>query len=262
MKYIVIVFLIFFFESNGLLSAQEGVESGFLYKNPAAPLEDRVNDLLKRMTLEEKVGQLSTLLGWEMYQKDGNAVSVSNKFIQAVEQRKIGMLWATLRADPWTKKTLKTGLSPMHSAEATNALQKYAVEKTRLGIPLLFAEECAHGHMAIGTTVFPTSIGQASTWDPELIQKMAAIIAKETRLQGAQIGYGPILDLAREPRWSRVEETFGEDPFLVSEMGKAVVKGFQGNDLKSGISVLSTLKHFTAYGVSDGGQNGGSVAIK
>lgn len=261
MKYLFVGLLILSIGSDGLLTAQKGVESSPLYKNPDAPVEARVSDLLKRMTLEEKVGQLSILLGWEMYQKDGNAVSVSNKFIQAIEQRKIGMLWATLRADPWTKKTLKTGLNPGLSAEATNALQKYVVENTRLGIPLLFAEECAHGHMAIGTTVFPTSIGQASTWDPELIRKMAAIIALETRLQGAQIGYGPILDLARDPRWSRVEETFGEDPYLVTEMGKAVVKGFQGVDLKSGISVLSTLKHFTAYGVSDGGQNGGSVAI-
>jgi beta-glucosidase len=200
-------------------------------------------------------------LGWEMYHKEGTTVTPSNSFIQAVKLRNIGGLWATLRADPWTKKSLITGLNPWQAAEATNALQKYVIENTRLGIPLLFSEECAHGHMAVGTTVFPTSIGQASTWDPELINQMAEVIAKETRLQGAQIGYGPVLDLAREPRWSRVEETFGEDPYLTSEMGKAVVKGFQGNNLKSGVNVVSTLKHFVAYGVSDGGQNGGSVAI-
>ena len=110
------------------------------------------------------------------------------------------MLWATLRADPWTKKTLLNGLDPSLAARATNAIQKYAMTETRLGIPLFLAEECAHGHMAIGTTVFPTSIGQASTWDPGLIKKMAAAIAEETRLQGGHIGYGPILDLAREPR--------------------------------------------------------------
>lgn len=261
MKYRIAGVLLLIFEVNLLILGQPGVESKPLYQNPDAQVEVRVKDLISRMTPEEKVGQLSILLGWEMYQKQGNKVIPANNFVQAVKEQNIGMLWATLRADPWTKKSLITGLNPRQAAETTNALQKYIIENTRLGIPLLFAEECAHGHMAIGTTVFPTSVGQASTWDPELIQHMAGIIAEETRLQGAQIGYGPVLDLAREPRWSRVEETFGEDPYLTSEMGKAVVKGFQGNNLKSGVNVVSTLKHFTAYGVSDGGQNGGSVNI-
>ncbi|MCC9137875.1 glycoside hydrolase family 3 N-terminal domain-containing protein [Pontibacter silvestris] len=231
-----------------------------LYKNSKASTEERVKDLLRRMTLEEKVGQLSTLLGWEMYQKQGNKVTASAEFKKAVEERHIGMLWATLRADPWTKKTLTTGLHPAQAAEATNALQKYVVEHTRLGIPLLLAEECPHGHMAIGTTVFPTSIGQSSTWNPALIQRMASAIASEARTQGAHIGYGPVLDLAREPRWSRVEETYGEDPVLNSQMGVAMVRGFQGDNLKSGANVISTLKHFTAYGVPEGGHNGGSIS--
>jgi beta-glucosidase len=231
-----------------------------LYKNSKASTEDRVKDLLGRMTVEEKVGQLSTLLGWEMYEKQGKKVTFSPAYKKAVDERHIGMLWATLRADPWTKKTLTTGLNPALAAEATNALQKYAVEHTRLGIPLLLAEECPHGHMAIGTTVFPTSIGQSSTWNPALIQRMAAVIATEARAQGAHIGYGPVLDLAREPRWSRVEETYGEDPVLNSQMGIAMVKGFQGDNLKSGANVISTLKHFTAYGVPEGGHNGGSIS--
>ncbi len=231
-----------------------------LYKSSKAPTEDRVKDLIGRMTLEEKVGQLSTLLGWEMYAKQGKKVEASAAFKTAVDERHIGMLWATLRADPWTKKTLTTGLNPVLAAEATNALQKYTVEHTRLGIPLLLAEECPHGHMAIGTTVFPTSIGQSSTWNPALIQRMATAIAAEARAQGAHIGYGPVLDLAREPRWSRVEETYGEDPVLNSQMGIAMVKGFQGTDLKSGANVISTLKHFTAYGVPEGGHNGGSIS--
>jgi beta-glucosidase len=212
------------------------------------------------MTVEEKVGQLSTLLGWEMYQKDGQNVSASAAYKKAVDERHIGALWATLRADPWTKKTLLTGLNPKLAAEATNALQKYAVEHTRLHIPLLLAEECPHGHMAIGTTVFPTSIGQSSTWDPALIKRMATTIATEARVQGAHIGYGPVLDLAREPRWSRVEETYGEDPVLNSQMGVAMVQGFQGSSLKSGTNIVSTLKHFTAYGVPEGGHNGGSIS--
>ncbi|WP_345955772.1 glycoside hydrolase family 3 N-terminal domain-containing protein [Mucilaginibacter sp. PAMB04168] len=232
-----------------------------LYKNATAPVNRRVADLLNRMTLEEKVGQLSVLLGWEMYEKNGNQVTVSAVFKKALKEQYTGMLWATLRADPWTKKTLLNGLNPELAARATNAIQKYAIENTRLGIPVFIAEECPHGHMAIGTTVFPTAIGQSSTWNPALIQNMATVIAKEARLQGTHIGYGPILDLAREPRWSRLEETYGEDAVLNSAMGQAVVKGFQGNSLSSGINVIATLKHFTAYGVPEGGHNGSSVSI-
>ncbi|QKG57764.1 glycoside hydrolase family 3 C-terminal domain-containing protein [Hymenobacter sp. BRD128] len=246
----------------GLLSATAtcAQQARPLYQNSQAPTEARVQDLLSRMTTAEKVGQLSTLLGWEMYEKQGRRLTTSAAYRQAVDERHIGALWATLRADPWTRKTLLTGLNPTQAAEATNALQKYAVEHTRLHIPLLLAEECPHGHMAIGTTVFPTSIGQSSTWDPALIRRMAAAIATEARVQGAHIGYGPVLDLAREPRWSRVEETYGEDPVLNGQMGVAMVQGFQGASLKSGANVVSTLKHFTAYGVPEGGHNGGSIS--
>jgi beta-glucosidase len=230
-----------------------------LYKDSRASIAERVNDLLKRMTLEEKTGQLVTLLGWEMYEKEGKQVTVSEKFRKAVAEQKLGSLWATLRADPWTKKTLATGLDPYLAAKASNTLQKYVLEHTRLQIPVFIAEECPHGHMAIGTTVFPTAIGQGSTWNPELIGKMAAVIAKEARLQGAHIGYGPVLDLAREPRWSRVEETYGEDPYLNGRMGAAMVKGFQGGKINSGENVISTLKHFAAYGAPEGGHNGGVV---
>ena len=232
-----------------------------IYKDPSYSIDKRVHDLLQRMTVEEKVGQLSTLLGWEMYDKTSNGIQASLKFKEAVKTEHIGMLWATLRADPWTKKTLETGLTPTEAAEATNALQKFMTDSTRLGIPLLLSEECPHGHMAIGTTVFPTAIGQASTWNPALIQQMAQTIAKEARATGSHVGYGPILDLARDPRWSRLEETYGEDQVLNGKMGAAMVRGFQGNDLKSGFNIISTLKHFTAYGIPEGGHNGGSVTI-
>lgn len=232
------------------------------YKEATLPVEQRIQDLLARMTTAEKVGQISTPLGWEMYnKKDAQRVEVSDLYKKMLAEQYSGMFWATLRADPWTKKTLINGLNPYLAAKATNALQKYAIEKTRLGIPILFAEECPHGHMAIGTTVFPSSIGQSSTWNPTLIQQMAATIAKEARLQGSHIGYGPVLDLAREPRWSRVEETYGEDPVLNGAMGKAMVSGFQGTNLKSGLNVVSTLKHFAAYGVPEGGHNGNGNAI-
>jgi len=231
------------------------------YKKPKLPIEARVKDLLSRMTEDEKIGQLSTLFGWEMYDRTKDNIAVSERFKQKFKEEQIGMLWGTLRADPWTQKTLTTGLNPLLATKCTNAIQKYVIEHSRLGIPLLLVEECPHGVMAIGSTVFPTELGQASTWDTGLINKMAAAVAREVRLQGSHVGYGPILDLAREPRWSRFEETFGEDPTLAGAMGEAVVKGFQGQGIGSGENIISTLKHFTAYGVPDGGHNGGSNNI-
>lgn len=233
--------------------AQLSAES---YKNPRLPVEQRVADLLSRMTLEEKVGQLLCPLGWEMYGIEGEAVFPSDKFKQLIKERHAGMLWATYRADPWTRKTLENGLNPALAAKAGNSLQKYVMENTRLGIPLFLAEEAPHGHMAIGTTVFPTGIGMAATWSPQLINEVGKTIGKEVRLQGGHISYGPVLDLTRDPRWSRVEETFGEDPVLTGTMGKAMVEGLGGGNLSQPYSTLATLKHFLAYGTSESGQNG------
>jgi beta-glucosidase len=232
-----------------------------LYKNPEAPVDARVADLLSRMTDREKIGQLCSPLGWEMYEKRGNQVTVSDTFVKLMEEMPAGTFWATLRADPWTRKTLETGLNPELSAKALNALQKHVMEKSRLGIPLFFAEECAHGHMAIGTTTFPTSLAQASTFNRDLIRRMGEAIALETRLQGAHIGYGPILDVAREPRWSRMEETFGEDPVLAGILGSAFVEGLQGKKIGDSRHVYSTLKHFAAYGIPVGGHNGRQAMI-
>ena len=231
------------------------------YKNSTLPIEKRVSDLLGRMTVEEKVGQLSKLLGWDMYSKNGKQVTISNKLRKAVKEQHIGLLWATLRADPWTQKTLLNGLSPVEAARATNAIQRYMVDSTRLGIPLLLSEEAPHGHMAIGATVFPTAIGQASTWNPQLIQAMASTIAMETYAVGGKNGYGPVLDLARDPRWSRTEETYGEDPYLIGQMGSAMIRGFQGEKIGERDKIIGTLKHFVAYAAPDGGHNGESVSF-
>ncbi len=255
-----ICFSLFLF-STILFAQQVAQSNNIIYKDASQEIDVRVSDLLSRMTAAEKVGQLRSLLGWKMYEKMDDQVKVSSLFKKELETGNIGMLWGFLRADPWTKKTLITGLNPELAAKATNALQKYAIGNSRLGIPMFLAEESMHGHMGIGTTVFPTAIGQASTWNPALIEEMGGAIAKELRAQGAHIGYGPILDLAREPRWSRVEETFGEDPYLVSEMGTAVISGFQGNGISGKHQVISTLKHFAAYGVSEGGHNGGAVHL-
>ena len=226
------------------------------YQDASLPAMNRAADLLSRMTIEEKVGQLVCLMGWDSYERMGNKTIVSEKFKHEVDSLHVGMYWAVFRADPWTQKTLSNGLSPALAAQTANAMQRYATEHTRLGIPLFLAEEAPHGHMAIGATVFPTGLGMAATWSTDLMQKVGEVIGKEIRLQGGHISYGPVLDLSRDPRWSRVEETMGEDPYLIGEMGAALVKGLGGGDLSLPYSTVATLKHFIAYGSTEGGQNG------
>lgn len=235
------------------------------YKNPALSIDERVADLLARMTIEEKVGQLRCTMAWNYIStitgKKTKTVELTESFKKDMAEGHIGMLWATYRADPWTQKSLENGLTPELAAEAGNALQRYVLENTRLGIPLFLAEEAPHGHMAIGATVFPTGLAMAATWSPALVEEAGKVIAKEIRLQGGHISYGPVLDLARDPRWSRVEETMGEDPVLTAMLGAAMVRGLGGGDLRQPFSTLATLKHFIAYGTTEGGQNGGPTVI-
>ena len=226
------------------------------YKDATLPIEQRVGDLLGRMSVKEKIGQLRCTLAWNYYEIKGNDVVPSESFKKDIAEGQIGMLWGTYRADPWTQKSLENGLNPELAAKAGNALQRYVVEHTRWGIPLFLAEEAPHGHMAIGTTVFPTGLGMAATWDTALIERVGEVIAKEIRLQGGHISYGPVLDLARDARWSRVEETMGEDLVLTAEIGAAQVRGLGGGNLSLPYSTLATLKHFIAYGTTEGGQNG------
>lgn len=232
-----------------------------VYKDPSFSPEERAKDLLARMRFEEKVGQLQCFMGWDSYEKDQQGVRLSSQFKERMKSAPPGALWGVFRADPWTRKTLLTGLDPVLAAELANAMQKYAREQTRLGIPLFLAEESPHGHMAIGTTVFPTGIGQAATWNPSLIEVAWRAMAREVRAQGAHIAYGPVLDLARDPRWSRVEETYGEDPVLSAVLGAAAVTGAGGGKIEQSDAVISTLKHFVAYGASAGGHNGNASAV-
>ena len=239
-----------------LLSLTMAAATKYPYQDASLTIDQRVEDLLSRMTIEEKFGQLVCLMGWDSYERNGKKVAVSDKFRHEIDSLHVGMYWAVFRADPWTQKTLTNGLNPALAAEAANAMQRYAIEHSRLGIPIFLAEEAPHGHMAIGATVFPTGLGMAATWNPQLMEQAGAVIGKEIRLQGGHISYGPVLDLAREPRWSRVEETMGEDPYLSGEMGAAMVTGLGGGNLGLPYSTIATLKHFIAYGTTEGGQNG------
>ena len=239
-----------------------------VYKDASQPVELRVADLLSRMTLDEKIGQVRCPLGWFIYDKDEKGkVSLTEKFYKYTDEQHIGNYWAVLRADPWTQKTLTSGLNPALSAEMLNMMQRYAVEKTRLGIPIMVAEETPHGHMAIGATVFPTALSQAATFDRNVLFRMGEAMGAEIRAQGGHVGYGPVIDIAREPRWSRMEETFGEDPTLAGILATEVVRGMQG-DLNlngevrnDGSHVYSTLKHFAAYGIPEGGLNGEMASV-
>ena len=225
-----------------------------LVLSSCAKKQDKVEALLSQMTLEEKCGQLTCPIGFNFYGKDGDSLWLADDFIGMMDTLPLGSCWAVLRADPWSRKTVETGLHPKESARLLNMMQRHAVENTRLGIPLLFCEETPHGHMAVGTTVFPTGIGQASTWDPALLEQMGEVMGREVRLQGAQVGYGPVLDIARDPRWSRVEETLGEDPYLSGVLGAAIVQGMQKN-------VCATLKHLAAYGIPQGGHNAATADV-
>lgn len=239
-----------------VIISQACAQNRLPYKDAKLSTEERVADLMSRMTVKEKIGQLRCILAWNCWEKKGKEIVPSESFKKEIADGQIGMLWGTYRADPWTQKSLENGLTPELAAKAGNALQRYVAENTRLGIPLFLAEEAPHGHMAIGTTVFPTGLGMAATWNPSLIEQVGRVIAKEIRLQGGHISYGPVIDLARDARWSRVEETMGEDPVLTAEIGAAQVRGLGGGDLSQPYSTLATLKHFIAYGTTEGGQNG------
>lgn len=233
------------------------------YENPELTVEKRVEDLLSKMTLEEKAGQLVMTMGWEYYEKSGKKYVLTDKFKDAIQNRHIGSTWAVMRADPWTQKTLQNGLTPEAAHYLTNEMQLWNRKNTRLGIPLLFAEEAPHGHMAIGTMVLPTAIGRASTFNKKLENFSGWSVANELYAQGANIAFGPVLDIVRDPRWSRVEETYGEDPVLTAKMGGEYAAGIQSYTSQQSYmpNIISTLKHFTAHGISEGGHNGNTAQV-
>ncbi|ANS76719.1 glycosyl hydrolase [Paenibacillus yonginensis] len=229
------------------------------YKDAALPAAERAEHLLSLMNVEEKVGQLVQPFGWQTYENNGGTITLTEDFKEQVRNGGVGSLYGVLRADPWTGVTLESGLSAKEGAEAVNQIQRYAVENSRLGIPILIGEECSHGHMAIDGTVFPVPLLLGSTWNVDLYREMCRAVAAETRAQGGAVTYSPVLDVVRDPRWGRTEECFAEDPYLIGEFAAASVQGLQGESLASDSSVAATLKHFVGYGSSEGGRNAGPV---
>ncbi|HPG37820.1 MAG TPA: glycoside hydrolase family 3 N-terminal domain-containing protein [bacterium] len=219
------------------------------YFNSGLPVTERIADLISRMNLDEKIAQLYSV-PWEVSISDENENFSPAK---AEQYLKHGILHV---GRPGLKK------SPREAARFTNAVQKYLVEETRLGIPALFHEEALHGLMAQGATSFPQAIALGSTWDPHLVRRVFAVAAREMRARGSNYALTPDLDLVREPRWGRTEESFGEDPYLVSRMGVAAVLGLQSASVNiDNEHIIATVKHFTAHGQPQGGRNGAPVNV-
>lgn len=220
------------------------------YKNRALPPARRVADLLSRMTLEEKAAQMMCV--WQ--QKTNTLVDAEGNFdlkkAQAAFKKGHGLGQVGRPSDAGGGKDAR-GM-----AELTNAIQRFFLENSRLGIPVVFHEECLHGHAAVGGTSLPQPIALAATFDPKLVEALFTMTAAEARLRGTHQALTPVVDVARDSRWGRVEETYGEDPYLVSRMGIAAVRGFQGDATFAGKRrVIATLKHFAAHGAPESGMN-------
>jgi len=211
-----------------------------VYRDAARSVAERVDDLLSRMTLEEKAAQLGS--AWVFQLLDGERFSAERA--EAVAHHGLGQV---------TRVSGASNLGAEEGARVANEIQSFLVEETRLGIPAVVHEEICSGLMARDATVFPQAIGLASTWEPELAHALADLVRVQMRTVGAHQGLSPVLDICRDPRWGRTEETFGEDPYLVARMGVAFVRGLQGASLRDG--VVATAKHFIAYGASEGGMN-------
>ena len=215
-------------------------ESLHPYRDPSLPIEDRVNDLLSRMSLAEKIAQIGSAWVYELL--DGQDLN-RDKVVERMTHG-IGQI---------TRLAGASSLDPKGCAKLANEIQRYLMEETRLGIPAMIHEECCSGYTARNATAFPQIIGLASTWQPELAHAMTNEIRQQMRAVGAHQGLSPILDIGRDPRWGRIEETFGEDPYLVARMGSAYIQGLQGESLDEG--VVATVKHFVGYSVTEGGLN-------
>ncbi len=226
------------------------------YKDATAPIEARVDDLLSRMTLEEKVAQMLCI--WR--QKVDTLVDAQGRFDQAKARAHFAAGHGLGQVG--RPSDAGDGLTAREMAELTNAIQRFFMESSRLGIPVMFHEECLHGHAAKEGTSFPQPIGLAATFDPDLVERLYAMTAAEARARGTHQALTPVVDVAREPRWGRVEETFGEDPHLVARLGVAAVRGFQGDaTFTDKRRVAATLKHFAAHGQPESGTNCAPVNV-
>ena len=232
-----------------------------IYKDARAPIDLRVRDLLSRMTLDEKVAQLTTLSRRKREVMTDTLAFDPGK-ADAARPHGIGQIarpsdrGGAATANDAAADSTGRWRKPADTIAFVNAAQKWARERTRLGIPILFHEEALHGYMAPEATSFPQAIALAGTFDRDLMRRVSAVIGREVRAHGTVLALSPVVDIARDPRWGRIEETFGEDSYLCGEMGVAAVRGLQGNSrmLEPG-KVFATLKHMTGHGQPESGVN-------
>jgi beta-glucosidase len=210
------------------------------YRDPAVPTARRLDDLVERMTLDEKLAQIGCVWSSKLLHHGAFDVAAARELLA----HGIGHV---------TRIGGATILGPRESATFTNAVQHFLVEETRLGIPAIVHEESCAGYTAKDATCFPQAIGLAATFAPDLVERMAQVIREQMLAVGARHTLAPVLDVARDPRWGRLEETFGEDPWLIAQMGVAYVRGIQSERLATGVA--ATGKHFVGYGASEGGMN-------
>jgi beta-glucosidase len=238
-------------------------EAAPLYKDAARPIPERVQDLLRRMTLEEKVAQMITVWNSKPAVMDSQ-LQIDPAKMRTQYPHGLGQFARPSDLRGPASPRVQKGRDPRQTVELVNAVQRHAVTQTRLGIPVLFHEEGLHGYAALGATSFPQAIALASSWDPDLVREVNAVTAREIRARGVHLALTPVVDIARDARWGRFEETFGEDPYLVGELGVAAVEGLQGLNRARTLApgkVFATLKHLTGHGQPESGTNVGPAPV-
>jgi beta-glucosidase len=239
-----------------VVKTKEKSEKKAAYLNPSLSAERRTKDLLSRMTLQEKAAQMQC--HWQ--HKSNTLIDAQGNF--DLQKAKANFKQRQGLGQVGRPSDAGGGRNARQMAEMTNAIQKFFIENSRLGIPVIFHEECLHGHAALDGTSFSQPIGLGATFDPVLVEKLFEMTAYEARSRGTHQALTPVVDVAREPRWGRVEETYGEDPYLVACMGIAAVRGFQGDaTFRDKKHVIATLKHFAAHGQPESGTNCAPVNV-
>ena len=241
----------------GEIQKEEQKTQMFRYKDASLPTAERVNDLLSHMTLREKVGQLNQrLYGFRAYERKGDEITLTKETIEEAKYfGGLGVVYGLYRADPWSAKTEENGLSKEYAIKGYNLLQRCCLEHSRLGIPFLLSSECPHGHQALDGYLLPVNLAAGATFDPKLYKEAVSVCAHQLKQMGVNLSLVSALDVARDPRWGRTEECFGEDPYLCSCFAKAAVEGTQSE----GVAMVA--KHFCAQGETTGGVNASAARI-